>query len=250
MKTPTSGLFLALAVVVLTASAARAQCTMDTECKGDRVCEAGQCVSPPPGTGAVTVPPPPPPSPPRAENDGGPGLGRYADKQLLTRPRHWAGGAGVIGIIGSLAVAGLAIPATSTGFVGTLFGALAVTAATITGILVLAGSGSARKVVAGAPGARITGMILYIAALTLGAAMVVVGLLVDYPPPLVLGVAGLGVAGLILMSIDAFVASGQANALPEAPRASRARPSVVPLLSAVRTANGSLAPTVGVGVVF
>lgn len=241
-----------LVVVLVAASAASAQCTRDTECKGDRVCEAGQCVAPKPGTtsaGSIDAPPPPPP--PLVGTDNGPGLGRYSDKQMLTRPRHWAGGAGVIGIIGSLAIGGLAVPASFPGFTGTLFGALAVTVATITGILVLSGSGSARKAgVPGAPGARIAGMVLYIAALTLGAAMVVVGLLVDYPPPLVLGVAGLGISGLILMSIDAFVASGQANALPEAPRTARPRATVVPLLSAVRTTNGSLAPTVGVGVVF
>ncbi|MBL8914853.1 MAG: hypothetical protein JNM17_29380 [Archangium sp.] len=244
-------LFLII-VIILVAPAASAQCTMDTECKGDRVCEAGQCVAPKPGTtsaGAIDAPPPPPP--PLVGTDNGPGLGRYSDKQLLTRPRHWAGGAGVIGIIGSIAVAGLAIPATIPTLVGTLFGGLAVVTAAITGALVIAGSGSARRAgVAGAPGARVTGLILYVATIVVGAAMAGAGIFITVPSPLILGVAALGVGGLLLLTIDAFVASGQANALPEAPRTVRPRATVVPLLSMVPTTTGSLAPTVGVGVVF
>lgn len=34
-------------LLLLGTTLAHAQCTMDTECKGDRVCDAGQCVSPP-----------------------------------------------------------------------------------------------------------------------------------------------------------------------------------------------------------
>ena len=47
--------------------AALAQCTKDTDCKGDRVCENGMCV--PPGERAAPPPPPqysPPPPPPEA----------------------------------------------------------------------------------------------------------------------------------------------------------------------------------------
>jgi hypothetical protein len=42
---------LALAITA-TATVARAQCATDQECKGDRICEAGQCVAPP----AVSAP--------------------------------------------------------------------------------------------------------------------------------------------------------------------------------------------------
>lgn len=59
---------LALMVAVLGASPAG--CTKDTDCKGDRICEAGQCVNPPATTAApaavaepVVTPPPPPPAP-------------------------------------------------------------------------------------------------------------------------------------------------------------------------------------------
>lgn len=43
----------------LLAAQAHAQCAKDTDCKGDRVCEQGQCVNPPP----VEALPPPPPAP-------------------------------------------------------------------------------------------------------------------------------------------------------------------------------------------
>jgi hypothetical protein len=42
-------------------AAARAQCTKDIECKGDRVCEAGRCTAPPlPPPPEPTLPPPSP----------------------------------------------------------------------------------------------------------------------------------------------------------------------------------------------
>ena len=45
--------------VLLVSALANAQCTKDTDCKGDRVCEAGKCTSP--------VLPPAPPAPPGNE---------------------------------------------------------------------------------------------------------------------------------------------------------------------------------------
>lgn len=52
--------------VLLFSAVASAQCTKDTDCKGDRVCEAGKCTSPvlppappaPPGTETPATPPP------------------------------------------------------------------------------------------------------------------------------------------------------------------------------------------------
>jgi hypothetical protein len=41
---------LILLCVLFGARSAHAECTKDTECKGDRVCEAGSCVAPPPGS--------------------------------------------------------------------------------------------------------------------------------------------------------------------------------------------------------
>lgn len=56
-------------------SVAEAQCSKDTDCKGDRVCEGGKCVSPPPATpvapAAAAAPAPAPAAPPVAtETDG------------------------------------------------------------------------------------------------------------------------------------------------------------------------------------
>lgn len=53
---------MAVALWVST-SVAHAQCTMDTECKGERVCEEGKCVAP----AAVSLPPAPPAAPAPAE---------------------------------------------------------------------------------------------------------------------------------------------------------------------------------------
>jgi hypothetical protein len=49
---------------VLLAAQAHAQCSKDIDCKGERVCEAGQCVDPKP---MEPLPPPPPPAAAPAE---------------------------------------------------------------------------------------------------------------------------------------------------------------------------------------
>lgn len=41
------GVVLVGLAIAATATVARAQCSTDQECKGDRICEAGQCVAPP-----------------------------------------------------------------------------------------------------------------------------------------------------------------------------------------------------------
>lgn len=49
--------------ILLFSGVARAQCTKDTDCKGDRICEEGKCTSPSAVTPAPTpVPPPAPPA--------------------------------------------------------------------------------------------------------------------------------------------------------------------------------------------
>ncbi len=55
---------LSAASVLLVTALASAQCTKDTDCKGDRVCEAGKCTSP------VSLPPAPP-APPGSETPTG-----------------------------------------------------------------------------------------------------------------------------------------------------------------------------------
>src|SRR5262249_25707279 len=66
-----------------------AGCTKDTDCKGDRICERGTCVAPPP---VVAVPDAPvaghgPPTPPYAMARGGPRhLGRLAGAAPVHAP--------------------------------------------------------------------------------------------------------------------------------------------------------------------
>lgn len=50
-----------IALVLCSSGLARAQCSKDTECKGERICEDGQCVAPPPGAAPAVVPAAAPP---------------------------------------------------------------------------------------------------------------------------------------------------------------------------------------------
>src|SRR6185436_19383962 len=70
-----------VAVLILAVpGVALAQCTRDTDCKGDRVCERGNCITPAeraaPPRPEYTAPPPPPPvqtpiaRPPPARREG------------------------------------------------------------------------------------------------------------------------------------------------------------------------------------
>jgi len=49
--------FGAGALVLFATSVSHAECTMDTECKGDRVCDHGQCVAPPASTAPAAAAP-------------------------------------------------------------------------------------------------------------------------------------------------------------------------------------------------
>jgi hypothetical protein len=53
MRGELGAVMMALALVA-TATTARAQCSTDQECKGDRICEAGRCVAPVPAAPADT----------------------------------------------------------------------------------------------------------------------------------------------------------------------------------------------------
>lgn len=55
---------------LLLAGVARAQCSKDTDCVGDRVCENGACVAPPTPVTAVTAPPAPTAATPPASAAG------------------------------------------------------------------------------------------------------------------------------------------------------------------------------------
>jgi hypothetical protein len=57
-----------LAALILVAGEAEAQCTKDTDCKGDRVCEAGKCTAPAPSPEAATAAESPAAESPAAES--------------------------------------------------------------------------------------------------------------------------------------------------------------------------------------
>lgn len=70
---------MGLSGVVLVVVLSQGGCTKDTDCKGERVCEAGVCVNPPAASappaastfdGGIALPPPPPPPPPEPAAEG------------------------------------------------------------------------------------------------------------------------------------------------------------------------------------
>lgn len=77
------------------ASLSHAQCDKDTDCKGDRVCEAGVCVSPPPAAAPAPEPalapapaPAPAPAAPLAEPSRPISTATMADEPRDTKPRR------------------------------------------------------------------------------------------------------------------------------------------------------------------
>lgn len=76
---------LLAASVVLTSGVGRAQCTKDTDCKGERICEAGQCtapaVAPKPPVATASVTPEQPP-----QNQGE--RTRFFDDEREGKPRR------------------------------------------------------------------------------------------------------------------------------------------------------------------
>ncbi len=55
---------MVLSILVGFVVAQASGCTKDTDCKGDRICEAGTCVAPGVSASSLLPPPPPPPPPP------------------------------------------------------------------------------------------------------------------------------------------------------------------------------------------
>ncbi len=87
---------LVAAVVLFSSAGAQAQCTMDKDCKGDRVCEAGQCTTP---ADEAEVPPADTPAAGAAAPAPQPDVRFFDDdeqprkvKKRLTSPGMMAGG--------------------------------------------------------------------------------------------------------------------------------------------------------------
>ena len=201
---------LILAGVLAPSADAFAQCTKDTDCKGDRVCVAGSCAAPTAGAAF-----------------GG------DSRPFTPRPVRsgWASGAGALGIASGVLVLGLAIgsdlnspgesmvPALPLGIAATvLLGAM--------GPVVASGGSSARADdrVSGLMGLRITGWVAYGLAMANAISLVGFGVADIAPPDGQLTATGaLGMASLVCFSIDAFVSGAQARRLAReaAPQAAR-----------------------------
>ncbi len=198
----------ALVVLLLAGSTAVAQCTKDTDCKGDRVCVSGACVD-------ATTELPPPPAPavaPRPDSSPGSSPGLPADG-------GWAFPAAIIGFVSSGLVLTLALgsEATRQDQIPSLpLGILATVTAAAAGPVVFAGGASARSGDAprGSIGLRITGWVTYGVALALAGALIFTGVLeITAPPGLITGVGLLGAGSLVCFSLDALFSRSRVERL-------------------------------------
>ena len=226
---------LALLSVLLMSSSAFAQCKTDVECKGDRICVAGECVSPQPApspaVSASETPqaapdpyqyhqPPPPPPPPSA----------YGNPYQLREPqvvyrrplsRGWAIPGGALGIVFSGVALGLGIKSeieneAGNGGSSMAFGAAATGILAVWTPVVFAAGKSARRSgdprVRGVAGLRVTGWVTYGLTLASAVVMLAMGLAdVEVPDGYILVSTISGVASVLFMSIDAFVSGAQAS---------------------------------------
>lgn len=278
---------IAALAVVLGATEARAGCSKDTDCKGDRICHEGVCAypssvrpaatpdqppppppldqpppppaQPPPLPPATSTPPPPPPPPPPQQAP--------AATTALTPPNGsapagqgdpgWALSAGILGTVGAGIVLLLAIGAevTDDNDVGIPLGASAAVTLAVMGPVTNAGSGSARSRagVRGVPALRVSAWIIY--GLALLDACVAIGLAaaderIPDGVPVALGI--LGSSGLVFFAVDAFVARRQAldqraPAVPTAPPAAAPALTLSPMVAPLRLADGSSTSLFGLG---
>jgi hypothetical protein len=237
--------FLATAALgsLLLSPSANAQCTKDTDCKGDRVCNQGQCVDmlPPalpaaPLGGAPVTPAPaaplppapligsPPPSgypapaypPPPAYYPAPAGSGYYPPPPPpVSADPGWAAGAATYGIIAGIATLGLAIGSEATkGDVvpATPLGGVATALLGISLPIVAVGGASAREKgnVTGYPTLRIVGWIGYVVALADAAYLLSQAGKHEPPDGQVLSVGLLGVASLSCFVLDARASASEA----------------------------------------
>jgi hypothetical protein len=211
--------------VVGVPSIARSQCAKDTDCKGARICSAGQCV----------------------------------DSTAASPPRNWALAGGIVGSVGAGITMGFSIPMEfDMENPHTAQIALAGTAmiVTIVAAPIAAGGGhSARRLpgVEGERGARAAGWLFYILDLMSIPGMVFYSVASSGPPPhgWITAVGFMGALSQSLLAADAFIARSQALKLyPPAeeaapgPEAALA-PRLAPYLSPVVTGGGMVAGVAG-----
>jgi len=200
----------------LASGEAAAQCTKDTDCKGNRICVAGRCQNPPAGFAAA--PPTPATVPPGPADPG------------------WAQGAGIFGFIAGAVVLGMSVAAEVVGTedpdFGIILGAAGTGMLAISGPIVGIGAASARADprVSGSWVCRLVGWSSY--GTTISLALVAVALAasdVEIPQgiPSTLGVMGL--SALINLSLDAIWSAADARKLAPSPAPVSWMPTVTPL---------------------
>jgi len=218
-------------LAALAATGAYAQCTKDTDCKGDRVCSAGECVAP-----EIR-------SPEWATQPSAQAL--YAERS------HWARPAAVIGIVSGAAVLGFGTAAavlSGDTVPAITAGSAALISAAVGAPIVAAGASSARwnDSITGSLPTRIVGWSGYGLAMTTGAVMVVLGFVVTFEPALILTVTGLGVTSIAALTVDAFISASQADAWRAPAARGGSSSTVVPTMTLIRGRDGSVVPLAGV----
>lgn len=271
-------------VAVFGVGSAHAQCTKDTDCKGDRVCNNGQCVDvtlqpshaqppaavstvPPPPTMSPTQPvivqPPPaavPAQPVQVIVNNGPQAPQAVQPMRLQEPQlgrkppggGWAIGAGVTGLVFGVIVVGLAGASESTKVDKIPSLPLGITALVLTIAMcpVTASGGSSARAgtdLHGVVPLRVFAWLFYGLAIGGGVLTAVLGA-ADHRPPdgLIIGIGGLAGLSFLFLSIDDFVSFAQNRGLAE--RYERGMTSSLELahyLSPFLTPDGKVGGSVG-----
>jgi hypothetical protein len=283
-----------VAAFVCYGSAALAQCTKDTDCKGNRVCSNGQCLdalAPPPPVGApgpTVVAPPPPPvqvilntnntntatnSQAQGQQQNAivtqPGPVNFNEPRLGRRPHSagWAIGAGIVGLVFSGVVLGLAAGADASRPY-TYYSSythhrgdaevslpLSITSLVLTAVMVpviASGGSSARRDtdLHGAIVLRVFSWIFYGCALAAGVVGIPLQILEATPDGYLIVPGALGAASLIFMAIDNFISFGQNRHLAsqieeqEHPTSSL---EIGQYIAPVMMPNGTVGLTAGIG---
>ena len=205
-----------------------AQCSTDIECKGDRICVSGECVSP-------QAPPAPTlgASETQQNNITDPSIHSYQNSPpaytspyqlqqpqvVYRRPlsRGWAIPGGALGVVFSGVALGLGIKSEieredpiSMAYGGAVLGVMGLWTPLVFAAAKSARNGDPR--VRGVVGLRITGWVTYGLAWASGISLIAMGLAEVTPPPgYIAATVAIGVASILCMSIDAFVSGAQAG---------------------------------------
>jgi hypothetical protein len=242
----------AVTALVMFASplAANAQCKADVDCKGDRICENGQCVDPRTKR-ADTPPPPAPPPPPKAEGDGVKVTIRDSGPVDEDPGTGWTLPAGIIGLVAGVGVLSLGIASAVTFddfdiSPGVPLGIGALGLLAVAGPITFVGAGSGRKSTgaSGSLGLRIAGWAAYGITIAVGLFLFLyrVADILKSVPEVVIGIdAGVGLLSMVFFAADAFITWSEASegAIAEE------EPSFFPSLVWARESSGAAVPGVG-----